>query len=368
MIQAQIKLKLNRKQQTILEEWLLVLFRVWNWAIRKIELDGKDGLYYSKLKFKNMLAKHSQKIGIPSHTIQGMLECAWIAWNRCYKKIAKKPKLKGARNKLHSIPFPDPILRPEAFRVKIPKIGLVKYHKQLIPEGKIKCGRIVKKASGWYLCLFIEAKPTGIPHKDYKEIGIDPGFKKNLTTTDKDIDKIALKTKKDRFSEIKERLKQAQRGKDKKLIARLYERLKNRRKDDNHKLSRKIVENCKTICFSKDNIRLISKKPKPKKKKNGKFKKSIRFGKSVSKAGHYQLRQMIAYKCTASGRMFREIESKYSTMTCSHCLIKSGPTGKAGLSVREWRCMECGTLHDRDKNAANNTLIAGLGTSLEVVA
>jgi len=35
------------------------------------------------------------------------------------------------------------------------------------------------------------------------------------------------------------------------------------------------------------------------------------------------------------------------------------------LSVRHWRCIGCGTLHDRDQNAAVNTLIAGAGTALE---
>jgi hypothetical protein len=32
---------------------------------------------------------------------------------------------------------------------------MVRYHKQELPDGKIKYGRIVKRASGWYLCLFI---------------------------------------------------------------------------------------------------------------------------------------------------------------------------------------------------------------------
>ena len=374
MIQIQLKLKLNKKQEGILEEWLLILFRVWNWAIRKIELDKVGKAYYKDTKvkfdrvgkicytentFKNLLAHHSKKLGIPSHTIQGILETAWRAWDRCYKQKAKKPKLKGARNKLHSIPFPDPISRPKDFRVKFPILGLLKYHKQEVPEGKIKCGRIIKRASGWYLCLFIDTKPQAIPHKKNKAVGIDPGFTTHLTTTDEELNQIARETKKDRFREIEERLKQAQKGKDKKLVSRLMERLKNRRKDDHHKLSRKLVENCEEIYFSKDNIQSISKKPKPQKKKNGKFKKSIRFGKSVSEAGHYQLRQMISYKCTASGRIFMEVESKDSTKTCSECKAKTGPTGKAGLSVRQWKCTECGAQHDRDKNAAENTLFCG---------
>jgi len=368
MIQAQLKLKLRLRQEEELYRWLYYLYRIWNWAIRKIELDGKDKVFYKKNDFQNLLANHSKQLDLPSHTIQGMLEMAWTSWSRCYKKIAKKPRLKGKRNKLASIPFPDPIKYPTNNRIKLPKIGIIKYHKQEIPEGKIKCARIIKKSSGWYLCLFIDAWPKTIKAKKNRVVGIDPGFKSHLTTTDNDLNEILRKSKKKRFEEVRQRLAQAQRGNNRKLVSRLMERLKNRRKDDNHKLSRKLVEECQFIAFSQDTIQNIAKKPKPKRKINGKWEKSIRFGKSVSEAGHYQLRKMLSYKCTTSGRKYVEVPSKYSTMTCSNCLAKSGPTGKAGLSVRVWECKECGALHDRDKSAAIITLILGLGMSLERVA
>jgi putative transposase len=35
------------------------------------------------------------------------------------------------------------------------------------------------------------------------------------------------------------------------------------------------------------------------------------------------------------------------------------------LAVRQWTCAECGSSHDRDINAAVNTLIAGAGSVLE---
>jgi len=368
MIQTQIKLKLNKAKEKELKRYLFHLYKIWNWAIRKIELDGKDQIFHRKYDLSPLLNGVCKKLDLPSRSIQGILEMGWTAWQRCYKKISKKPHLKGRRNKLSSIPFPDPIKYPTNNRIKLPKIGIIKYHKQEIPEGRIKCGRIVKRASGWYLCLFIDAEPKVIQAKKNRTVGIDPGFKSNLTTTDNELNGIIRKSKKKRFEEVKGRLAQAQRGKDKKLTSRLMERLKNRRKNDNHKLSHNLVQECKTIVFSKDSIQNIAKKPKPKKHKTGKYKRSIRFGKSVQEAGHYQLRKMLSYKCTTSGREYIEVESKYSTMTCSHCEARSGPTGKVGLSVRDWECTECGTLHDRDKNAAINTLKLGLGMSLDRVA
>ena len=347
MIQSQIKLRLNTKQEKLLCEWLVILKCVWNWAIRKIEQDSKDGFYYKKLKFKNFLANHSKRLEIPSHTLAGMLEIGWTAWDRCYKKISKKPRLKGVRNKLHYIPFPDKIKPPVKNRIKLPGIGSVRFHSQKIPDGAIKCGKLIQRASGWYLCLFIDANSQAIPHIGCDKIGVDPGYKTTISLSTGE--KIASPK---RFFISQKRLAQAQKGKDRKLTARLHERIKNQRKDDNHKLSRRLVAENSFIVFSKDNIKGISKS----------------YGKSVAEASHYQLRKMIAYKCTTSGRKYIEVDSRFSTMTCSHCLAKTGPTGKAGLSVRQWECTECRTHHDRDQNSAINTLIVGLGMSLEGAA
>ncbi len=46
-----------------------------------------------------------------------------------------------------------------------------------------------------------------------------------------------------------------------------------------------------------------------------------------------------------------------TTQTCSCCGFKGG---KKELSIREWTCLNCGTIHDRDINASANILkVAG---------
>ncbi len=154
---------------------------VWNWAIQKIEHDAKDGVFYTQKAFHNLLAHHSTKLAIPSHTLQGMLDTASLAWARCFKKLAKRPRLKGQRNTLISIPFPDPFKTPDKTRLHIPGLGHVRFHAQPLPAGRLTSGRLVKRASGWYLCLFIDAPPQDIPHEGDGQIGIDPGFLHLLT-------------------------------------------------------------------------------------------------------------------------------------------------------------------------------------------
>lgn len=345
MLQTQLKLRLNVAQSSLLEGWLFMLTGVWNWAIRKIENDAKDGIYYTPKDFQNLLANHGKQIGIPSHTVQGILSQAHTAWKRCFKKIGGKPRLKGMRNKLNSIPFPDHIREPQSNHVKLPGIGTVRFHKQDIPGGKIKCGRIVKRASGWYLCLFIDAERKAIERKFDGVIGIDPGFKDLITTSDGE--KIPHPKE---LQQATKRLAQAQRGINRKLVARLHERIQNKRKDRNHKLSLSLVQQNTFIYFSKDNHKAVAKK----------------FGKSVTSSGHAQLRSMLEYKSRAGGTQYVEVASKGSTRACSACGSLTGPAGLAGLSVRDWECMACGAHHDRDVNSAINTLIAGAGTAHEI--
>jgi putative transposase len=345
MIVRQLKLKLNKKQETTLIGWLWNLTGVWNFAIRKIELDARDKVYHSPKDFQNLLANHSDRLDIPSHTLQGVLNQAYLAWYRCFKRQAKKPQLKGQRNKLASMPFPDPMRQPKDNMISIPGLGKVRYYKQDLPEAKIKCGRIVKRASGWYLCLWLDCEHKFPVQDTDKAVGIDPGFSTLLTLSDS--------TKFENPRELRvgaKRFAQSQRAHDKHLSARLLERQANRRRDRNHKISRKLVENYQTIYYSNDNFKKMSR---------------TGFGKSVSEAGLNQLIGMTAYKSTTSGRKCIPVNSPYTTMTCSNCGNLTGPTGLSGLAVRQWECSVCGTQHDRDINSAVQVLKVGVGTTHE---
>jgi len=345
MITRELKLKLTQDQERTLNSWLWYLTGVYNWAIRKIELDAQIKIYYSEKKFYNLLANHSKKLEIPSHAIQGILCQAWNAWQRCFRKIGGKPKFKSVRNKLNSIPLPDSFDRKiNCNRVRIPELGRVKFHKQSLPLGRIKCGRILKRASGWYLSLVIDTIHKFDIQATDKKIGIDTGFKDLAVLSD------GTKIENNRyFVKSQKRLAQAQRGHRRYLTSRLHEKIANQRKDYNHKISRKIVENYQEIYITKDSMKGIAAK----------------FGKSVGDAGISQLRSFISYKGDIHGRKVKFVDSHNITLTCSACGSLTGPTGLVGLKVRDWECKVCGKHHDRDVNAAVNILNLGLGTSLE---
>lgn len=347
MVQYQLKLRMCKAQERECERWLYHLGAVYNFAVRKIELNAADKIYFTKFEFQTILAGHSKTLGIPSHVIQGVLCTVHDAWKRYFTNVSGKPRLKGVGNRLNSIPFPDPIESPKAKRIALPYLGSIRFHKMGLPEGPIKCARMVKRASGWHLCLFIDANPKTIARVGFGKIGIDPGFSSLLTTSGGE--KIPHPRE---LESAAARLAQAQRGHNRHLAARIQERIANRRKDRNHKLTRRLVAENVLIVWSNDNHAVIAK----------------RFGKSVSSSAHAQIRRMLAYKSPTSGTTFIEISPNYSTMTCNECGCLSGPAGLSGLSVRQWACRDCGASHDRDVNAAINALNVGAGCAHELAS
>ncbi|MCQ9423326.1 transposase [Pseudomonas sp. LJDD11] len=74
-----------------------------------------------------------------------------------------------------------------------------------------------------------------------------------------------------------------------------------------------------------------------------------------------EVNQVWNYCNETSHRAIRERHQWLTTQTCSCCgsISTSSPKGRAGLRIREWTCVCCGTAHDRDVNAARNILAAG---------
>jgi len=80
MIQVQLKIRLKTKQEALLESWLPILTSIWNWAIKKIERDSANGIFYTKFSFQSLLGGHSKKLEISSQTIKSHLVLAWQSW------------------------------------------------------------------------------------------------------------------------------------------------------------------------------------------------------------------------------------------------------------------------------------------------
>jgi putative transposase len=128
-----------------------------------------------------------------------------------------------------------------------------------------------------------------------------------------------------------------------KRLAKLHAKLADTRTDFLHKLSTQLIRENQTIVLEDLNVSGMVRNRK--------------LSRAISDLGWRTFRTFLEAKSEKYGRDFRVIDRwEPTSKTCSCCGFK---IGKLDLSIREWICLNCGTSHDRDINAATNILVAG---------
>lgn len=208
-------------------------------------------------------------------------------------------------------------------------------------EGEIKASTINQDNRGnWYLNLVCGQE---LPENTKKvSIGVDLGLKTVATTSDGDQFTFESQTKK-----YAEKLAKAQRAKKKKQVKYIHKKIKNTRMDESHKISKAIVDKANVVYVGNVN--------------SSKLIKNKKLRKSVYDRSWFQLKSMLHYKAVRAGGYMKEINESFSTVTCSVCSKRTGPSGLSNLGIRRWTCSSCGASHDRDTNAAINIEIFGIG-------
>lgn len=323
-----------------MERYLNRLTGFWNWAISRYQwhLDNRS---FSEFSLDYELKGHAKKCGLPRSVMVGMARRAFNAWNKVLVKQGKRPRRKGRKNRLTSFDVPlDFAVYADKRRIRIPGVKQVRFAGPL-PDDLVKVRKltITKRATGWYCICVCEITEEPKYKPGTEQIGIDPGYTTwlSLSTGEKiDIDREAHRRD-------MRRMRQAQRGGDRRLASKLHERMTRRIVHRQKEVANQICTRASLIAFSADNVRGLQKM----------------FGKSARLASHAGLRNRLERRARLGSVQFVAVPSRHSTRTCSACGSLSGPSGFAGLSVRDWVCPECGAEHDRDCNAAVNTLVLG---------
>ena len=236
--------------------------------------------------------------------------------------------------------------------ITIPKCKRIRIKKHRNFVGLIKSVTISKTTDDkYFISLLVETEIKPLKSTN-KAIGLDLGVKDLVITS------TGLKYSNHKYlarSEkklVREQRKlshmvkgSSNRNKQRIKVARIYKHINNQRNDYLHKLSKHIIDENQVICVEDLKIKNMAKEND--------------YNKSMMDASMSRLLTMLTYKAKWYGRTLVKVPSNFaSSQLCSSCGYKN-PIVK-NLSIRKWECPECGIIHDRDINAANNILRKGI--------
>ena len=240
--------------------------------------------------------------------------------------------------------------------ITLPKLKEVKikgYRNLESLPGRIINATISEYSSGkYYVSVLVEVnhiEPKIIPKRI---VGIDLGLKDVVITSDGEKiknEKIIEKYEK-RIKRKQRELARREKGssnyyKTKRKLAILFQKLKNARKYFIHQITKRLVlENDIVVSETLKVKEMIEEK---------------KFSKSLTDVSLSEICRILEYKAKYYGKLYIQIDIYYpSSQECSKCGYKNEKVKE--LSVRNWVCPECGSVHDRDINASQNILFEGI--------
>ncbi|MEV0691102.1 RNA-guided endonuclease TnpB family protein [Streptomyces sp. NPDC050388] len=297
---------------------------------------------------------------VSSVPLQQTLRHLQNAFTHFFAKRSKYPRFKSRKKSRKSAEYTT-----SGFRFREGKLTLAKMAGPLdivwsrpLPEGTTPSMVTVSQdaAGRWFVSLLCE-DPTvqPLPAAD-TAVGVDVGLDHLLTlsTGEKIANPKHERRDRTRLARAQRNLAKKARGdganrrKARIRVAKIYARITDRRRDNLHKLTTRLVRENQTIVIEDLTVRNLV--------------RNHALARAISDAGWSEFRSMLEYKAAWYGREVIAVDRFFpSSRLCSAC---GTLRERVPLHVRTWTCDGCGTTHDRDVNAAENLLAAGLAVSV----
>ncbi len=269
------------------------------------------------------------------------------SWAGKRKGIKVKPPKFKSRKSRQAARFVGENYKIGQDKIYLPKVGKVKIVWSRSLASQPSSVTIIKDSSGRYFASFVVETCAKILPKIDNSIGIDLGIYTfaTLSNGEKILAPKPLKQNLKKLAKFQRKFARTEPGSKRRercrlRVAKLHTKVKDIRTDFLHKLSTDLAINYDTIVLEDLNVSGMIKNHK--------------LAKAISDLGWRQFRTLTEAKCEKYGREFRVIDRWEPTSQKSSCCGFRG--GKKELNVREWTCLNCGTFHDRDINAAVNIL------------
>jgi len=212
--------------------------------------------------------------------------------------------------------------------------------------GRIVSASISRTADHWYASITVDTPNAMLPHAETQgAVGVDLGVTRlaTLSTGEMVAGPKALRSLLERLRCLSRSLSRKVKGsrnrnKARRKLARLHARIANVRSNGLHQLSASLTRRFHTIGIEDLHVKGML--------------RNRCLARAIADMGFHELRRQIEYKARQRGGQVLVVDRWYaSSKTCSRCGHK---LDVLALGTCQWTCPACGTLHDRDVNAAIN--------------
>jgi putative transposase len=300
--------------------------------------------------------EHAWLNEVSSVPVQQALRHLQTAFANFFAKRAKYPNFRR-KDGAQSAEYTTSAFKWDGASLKLAKMNapLAIRWSRTIPKGaQVTTVTVSKDASGRYHVSMLCDDAVGAKPEVSGKVGIDLGLTHFaiLSTGEKITAPNTFRKNEAKLAKLQRRLAKKQKGsanrmKAKLKVARMHARTADSRRDFLHKLSSRLINENQVIAIESLAV--------------SNMQKNRCLAKSISDASWSEFTRQLEYKAQWYGRTLVGIDKWYpSSKRCSDC---GHTVVKMPLNIRAWTCPECGSIHDRDINAARNVLAAGLAAS-----
>ncbi len=256
------------------------------------------------------------------------------------------PKFKSRKRGYGSFYLSNDKFTVDGHWIRVPKLGWVNMTEPLRFEGNIMSARISERAGYWFVSIQVQL-PAPVRQVPDRVLGVDLGIKALAVDSDGEVfeNQKHLAAAQKKLRRLNRWLARKQKGSKnwhtaKRKLARLHLRIANLRADATHKLTTRLAQKARTIALETLNVVGMLKNHK--------------LARAIADAAFSEMVRQLGYKAVQVVR----VDPFYpSSKTCNEC-GHSNPD--LTLADRVWACPACGTVLERDVNAARNIRDEGI--------
>ncbi len=362
---------------------------VWNWALAEWNRQYAEGLRPNAMALKKRFNAIKYRefpwlkgIHRDAHAQPfAHLQKAWRRYLKEGKEIGK-PQFKKKGRCRDSFYVANDKLRLQGTRIRLPKVGEVAMAEALRFDGKVLGATVSRTADRWYVAIQVEVKDEQYYRRRTGNgvVGIDLGVKALATLSTGEVIQApkplqrAMRRLQIRSRRVSRKCTAAKgqiglrpdqpipkgtklpvsqnRQKSAARLAKLHARIANLRADFTHKLTTRLCRENQAVVIEDLNVKGMQANDK--------------LARAISDVGFGMFRSQIEYKAKRYATRLIVADRWYaSSRLCSVCGWKHDALT---LRDRTWTCPQCGTMHERDLNAAINLKRLATETALPVAS